>query len=154
MLSTKKLVYLVCSTLCLVSFAFADDAANSTPAASETPVHAKPKAQSSKKKAASSYVVKESIKKGISIDNMSGPRLAAAMGHYSRAKALLITAVREFDEGVKITNPDLLLNSDAWRKAVIDQASDLDKVLAPQARAPEGGVQYDGDARLLHEPRP
>ena len=97
---------------------------------------------------------KESIKKGVSIDQLEGPRLAAAIGHFSRARKLLIDAVYEFDAGLKIGNPDILINSDAWRRAVIEQASELDRVLSPQPAAPQGGIKYPGDSRLLSESKP
>lgn len=93
----------------------------------------------------------EVIKRGVSIDQLQGSRLSAAIGHYSRARHLLISAVNEFDAGLKIANPDILMNSDAWRKAVLEQASELDRVLAPQPAQPTGGIKYPGDSRLLTE---
>ena len=95
-----------------------------------------------------------SARKGVSIDQLEGPRLGAAMGHFSRARHLLISAVHEFDAGAKIANPDLLVNSDAWRKAVLAQASELDQVLSPQPAEARGGVKYPGDSRLLTESKP
>ncbi|NMC63318.1 MAG: hypothetical protein GYA55_09145 [SAR324 cluster bacterium] len=96
-------------------------------------------------------IAKESIKKGISIDEAQGSRLSAAIGHFSRARHLLISAVHEFDAGTKIANPDLLLDSNTWRKEVLRQASELEVVLAPQAAQAKGGIKYQGDSRLLTE---
>ena len=123
------------------------------PSFADAPASQKSKstAQHTKKATAEKGVAAESIKKGVSIDTLQGPRLAAAIGHYSRARALLISAVNEFDAGLKIANPDLLMNSDGWRRAVMDQASELDKVLSPQAASPTGGVKYPADSRLLSE---
>jgi len=99
-------------------------------------------------------VAMESIKKGVSIDELQGSRLAAAMGHFSRARHLLMSAIKEFDAGTKIANPDLLLDSNTWRKGVLFQASELEKVLAPQAAQAKGGIKYQGDSRLLTESKP
>lgn len=112
------------------------------------------KASSAAKQKASAPVSSrpsETVTKGLSIDSLQGPRLAAAMGFFSRAHSLLLSAVREFDQGLKIANPDLLMNSDAWRRSVLDQAVELEKVLSPSAAAPKGGVKYPGDSRLLSE---
>jgi hypothetical protein len=74
---------------------------------------------------------------------------AAAVGHYARARSLLIAALREFDQGYKLAKPDAIIDSKQWRDDLISRAEDLERVLAPQARASKFGVKYDADPRLL-----
>lgn len=78
-------------------------------------------------------------------------QLATAMGHFERARSLLIAAVQEFDRGLKLSNPSPLLKSSQWRNTVIDQAASLEKVLAPRPRTTESGIKFQADSRLLHE---
>lgn len=74
---------------------------------------------------------------------------SAAIGHYARARSLLIAAIREFDNGYKLAKPDAILNSKEWRSDVISRAEDLERVLAPQAKASKFSVKYEADPRLL-----
>ncbi len=138
----KRLATLTLSLLLFSSFALAETHEKSAPAASSGKTAVKTKSPP------------ESIKKGVSMDQLEGRRLAAAIGHFARARSLLIAAVHEFDAGAKIGNPDLLINSTEWRKVVISQASELERVLSPQPAEPKGGVKYEGDSRLLTESKP
>jgi hypothetical protein len=85
------------------------------------------------------------------VASASGERLASAMGHYARSRSLLISAIHEFDRANKLANPGALLNSEAWRAALIDRAEELEKVLDPQPRSSRSGVKFEGDSRLLGE---
>ena len=84
------------------------------------------------------------------LEQAKGEQLATAIGHFGRARSLLIAAIQEFDEGCKFANPKVLLNVETWRNNIMDRTEDLDRVLAPQARVTKGGVQYQSDTRLLH----
>lgn len=86
-----------------------------------------------------------------SIQRASSAQLASAAGHYARARSLLIAAVREFDQGLRAANPDVLIDSKEWRNSVLDRAEDLEKVLAPQPVATERGVHFNPDSRLMGE---
>ena len=86
----------------------------------------------------------------LGLETAQGEQLATAIGHFGRARSLLIAALQEFDQGCKFANPKILLNIETWRNNIIDRTEDLDRVLAPQARASKGGVQYQSDTRLLH----
>ena len=86
-----------------------------------------------------------------SLERAKGPKLSAAMGHYARARALLLSAIREFDKGYDIANPNAILDSNEWRSNLIERAKDLERVLDPQPRATNSGVRYDPDTRLLGE---
>jgi len=140
---TNILITIILSFGICVFQAFAEDSKPAT--------NAKPSTAQSIKKDSKVPIAKESIKKGISIDEAQSSRLSAAIGHFSRARHLLISAVHEFDAGTKIANPDLLLDSNTWRKEVLRQASELEVVLAPQAAQAKGGIKYQGDSRLLTE---
>ncbi len=85
------------------------------------------------------------------IERASGEKLATAVGHYARARSLLIAAVREFDKGAKLANPNVLLDSQQWRSTLIDRTQELDRVLDPQPRASRTGVRFEADTRLLNE---
>jgi hypothetical protein len=87
----------------------------------------------------------------LGIEAAKGERLAAAVGHYARARSLILAAIREFDSGKRLATPDVLLDSAEWRSSLIDRATELEKVLDPQPRITNGGVRYQPDTRLLGE---
>ena len=76
-----------------------------------------------------------------------------AVAHYARARALLISALHEFDTARKIARPDDLLDPVKWRNTLIDRAEDLERVLDPQPKATKGGIRFSPDPRLLPEAR-
>ena len=78
-------------------------------------------------------------------------QLETATGHYARTRALLLAAINEFDKGLKVANPDAIIDSNEWRATLIDRAHELEKILDPQPRATKGGVKYSADTRLLNE---
>lgn len=80
----------------------------------------------------------------------AGPEdLAAATGHYARTRSLLLAAIREFDAGYKLANPDALMDSQLFRETLLTRAKELEHVLDPQPRASKGGVRFNPDSRLL-----
>ena len=81
----------------------------------------------------------------------SGERLGQAIGHYGRARSLLIEAIREFDRGANLARPDALIDSQEWRLTLMGRAEDLEKILAPQPRASRTGVRFEADTRLLNQ---
>lgn len=81
----------------------------------------------------------------------SEERSQAAIGHYSKARALLIEAMREFEAGRQIARPDLLLNPDQWKSGVTAKADELTHVIAPQGRDTEGGVRFREHPSLLRK---
>ena len=83
------------------------------------------------------------------LENVNDEEMAAAVGHYARARSLLIAALNEFDSGMKIANPDSILDSRNFRSGLIDRAEELERILDPQPRATKGGVKYSADPRLL-----
>ena len=87
----------------------------------------------------------------VGIERAEGDKLSEATGHYARARSLLIAALREFDAGYKLANPNVLLNSAQWRATLVDRAQELDRVLDPQPRVSRTGVRFQTDTRLLNE---
>ena len=85
-----------------------------------------------------------------SLESAKGERLATAIGHYARARSLLIEALREFDRGRQVASPDVVLNTTDWRDSVAERAHDLEVILDPQPRATRGGVKFGADTRLLN----
>lgn len=87
----------------------------------------------------------------VTIEKANQKQLSTSVGHYARARRLLIEAIREFDSGVKIADPSSLLDATQWKNTLIDRAEDLDRILSPQPRLSNDGVQYPSDTRLLEE---
>lgn len=87
----------------------------------------------------------------VNLERAQGEELATAIGHYARARSLLLAAVREFDQGLKHANPQVLVDVKEFRNTLLDRAEDLEKILAPQPRATKRGVQFAPDSRLLGE---
>ena len=76
---------------------------------------------------------------------------AEAVAHYARSRALLVSALHEFDQARKIARPDELLDPTKWRNTLIDRAQDLERILDPQPKATKGGIKFSADPRLLPE---
>jgi hypothetical protein len=79
-------------------------------------------------------------------------RAAVARGHYSRARAMLLEALDEFEQGRKIARPDLFFNPETFRADIITRTEDIAKILNPQAAISIGGEQFKGSPELLTEP--
>lgn len=76
---------------------------------------------------------------------------ARAIGHYARARSLLIAALREFDIGMKVAEPSTLFDPSGWRDSIAQRATELERVLDPQPRSTSDGVKFSPDRRLLAE---
>jgi len=87
----------------------------------------------------------------VSLGQASQEESAEAVAHYARSRALLISAIHEFDTARKIAKADELLDSTKWRNTLIDRAEDLERVLDPQPKATKGGIKFSADPRLLPE---
>jgi hypothetical protein len=82
-------------------------------------------------------------KGGVSLQSAKGEKLSVAMGHYARSRALLISALREFDKGFQLVDPSALVDVDGWRNGVSMRAQELARVLDPQPRASRSGIRFD-----------
>jgi hypothetical protein len=76
---------------------------------------------------------------------------ARAIGHYTRARSLLLAALREFDAGTRVAELPTLIDPSGWRGTVAERAHELERVLDPQPRVTSGGVSFSPDRRLLAE---
>jgi hypothetical protein len=83
------------------------------------------------------------------IEVAEGSRLSAAVGHYSRARQLLLSALKEFDSGVKVASPEVLINIKEWRDSINDRAEDLERVIAPQPRVTKDGITYPSEITIM-----
>ncbi len=90
-------------------------------------------------------------RRSVSLGRADQETTAEAIAHYARSRALLMAALREFDEARKIAQPDDLLDPIKWRNTLIDRAEDLERVLDPQPKATRGGIRFSADPRLLPE---
>ena len=87
-------------------------------------------------------------------DEYASPeRTAAAVGHYARARSLLVQALDEFEQGRKIARPDLLLDSEEFRISLVSRAEELNRVLDPQPKVTRSGVRFKGAPDLVRDPR-
>jgi hypothetical protein len=76
---------------------------------------------------------------------------ARAVGHYTRARSLLLAALREFDAGTRVAELPTLIDPTGWRETVAERAHELERVLDPQPRITSGGASFSPDRRLLAE---
>lgn len=97
------------------------------------------------------FIVQSSYADSVNLGQASQEESAEAVAHYARSRALLISAIHEFDQARKIAKPDELLDSTKWRNTLIDRAEDLERVLDPQPKATKGGIKFSADPRLLPE---
>ena len=84
-------------------------------------------------------------------EQISQEQLSGAMGHFSRAKSLLNSAIMEFEKGKSKYDPSALIDTIEWKAVLVQKAKELETVLAPKPRESETGIKYDGDNRLLNK---
>src|SRR5262245_45071890 len=78
----------------------------------------------------------------------SEQRHAAAIGHYARARTMLVEALAEFEEARKLARPDLLVDPEEWRLNVISRTEELNRLLDPKPRVTRDGVQFRANKLL------
>lgn len=71
--------------------------------------------------------------------------------HFTRAKMLMLQALREFDAGVKANPQAGSINSDTWRRTVVNSAQELDRLISPKARESRSGARFEAMPQLLSE---
>lgn len=91
--------------------------------------------------------------RAVSLGQANQEQTAEAIGHYARARALIVAAINEFDKGRRIARPDDLVEPAKWRNTLIDRAEDIERILDPQPHVTKGGIKYSADPRLLPEAR-
>lgn len=85
------------------------------------------------------------------IARAEGEDLQTAIGHFARARSLLIAAVNEFDRGTGLVDPEAIMDVQRFRATLLDRSEELERILDPQPRVTRSGVQYSPDVRLLGE---
>ena len=83
---------------------------------------------------------------GLADQVASEERAAAAVGHYARARAMVVEALAEFEEGRKLAQPDILVDPESWRLSVISRTEDLNRLLDPQPRVTRSGVRFNSSS--------
>lgn len=91
--------------------------------------------------------------RAVALGQANQEQSAEAIGHYARARALIVAAINEFDKGRRIARPDDLVEPAKWRNTLIDRAEDIERLLDPQPHVTKGGIKYSADPRLLPEAR-
>lgn len=83
----------------------------------------------------------------------SAERTSIAIGHYARARALLVEALAEFERGREIARPDVLLDPEEWRLSLVSRTEELNRILDPKPRVTRSGVQYKANKMLIRRDR-
>jgi len=76
-------------------------------------------------------------------------RKNSAVGHYARARALLVDALAEFEQGRKYARPDMLLDPEEWRLSVISRTEELNRILDPKPKVTRDGVRFQANKLLI-----
>ena len=89
----------------------------------------------------------------------SEQRKNAALGHYARARTMLVEALAEFEQARKYAWPDMLIDSEEWRLSIISRTEELNRVLDPKPRVTRDGVRFKANTLLIRRekertPRP
>lgn len=80
-------------------------------------------------------------------------RSNAAVGHYARARAMLVEALAEFEQGRKYARPDMLLDAEEWRLSLISRTEELNRLLDPRPRISREGVRFQANKQLIRRER-
>ena len=83
------------------------------------------------------------------IERAEGATLSKAVGHWSRARAYLNLAVREFDKGTEFVDPDAVIDAKELRSQILEKIQILERVIDPQPRVTEEGVRYNAAPELI-----
>ncbi|MFN8391976.1 MAG: hypothetical protein U0136_16925 [Bdellovibrionota bacterium] len=79
----------------------------------------------------------------------SEQRRNAALGHWGRARAMLVEALAEFEQGNKYARPDMLINPEEFRLSIISHTEELNRLLDPKPKVTRDGVQFQASPRLI-----
>ncbi len=76
-------------------------------------------------------------------------RKNAAIGHYARARALMVDALAEFEQARKYARPDMLIDPEEWRLSVISRTEELNRILDPKPKVTRDGVRFQANKLLI-----
>lgn len=80
-------------------------------------------------------------------------RKNAAVGHYARARSMMVEALKEFEQGRRLARPDLLLDSEDFRLKLISLTEDLNRVIDPKPRITRDGAVFRANPRMVRRER-
>lgn len=83
----------------------------------------------------------------------SNQRTRAAIGYYSRSRAMMVQALEEFEQGRKLAGPDLLIDPEEWRLSVISLTEQLNRVIDPRPKVTGQGVVFRANPRMVRRER-
>ena len=83
----------------------------------------------------------------------SKERSNAAVGHYARARAMLVEALAEFEQARHYARPDMLLDAEEWRLSIISRTEELNRILDPRPRISREGVRFTANKMLIRRER-
>lgn len=79
----------------------------------------------------------------------SEQRKNAALGHYARARTMMVEALAEFEQARKYARPDMMLDPEEWRLSVISRTEELNRLLDPRPRVTLDGVRFQANKLLI-----
>ncbi len=79
----------------------------------------------------------------------SKERSNVAVGHYARARTMMVEALKEFEQGRRLARPDLLVDSEDFRLRLISLTEQLNRVVDPQPRVTRQGAIFRASPRLI-----
>ena len=79
----------------------------------------------------------------------SAERSSAAIGHYARARTMLVEALSEFEEARRLARPDMLIDVEQWRSTIVSRTEDLNRVLDPKPRVTRDGARFKANPSLI-----
>lgn len=79
----------------------------------------------------------------------SKQRSNVAIGHYSRARTMMVEALKEFEQGRRLARPDLLLDSEDFRLRLISLTEQLNRVVDPLPKTTRQGAIFTANPRLI-----
>ncbi|MCB0322075.1 MAG: hypothetical protein KDD69_00845 [Bdellovibrionales bacterium] len=83
----------------------------------------------------------------------SKQRANAATGHYARARAMMVEALKEFEQGRRLARPDLLVDSEDFRLKLISLTEELNRVIDPKPRITRDGAVFRASPRMVRRER-
>lgn len=89
----------------------------------------------------------------------SESRKNAAVGHYARARSMLVEALAEFEQAKKLARPDMLVDPEEWRLSIVSRTEELNRLIDPKPRVTRDGVRFQANQLLVRRekdrtPRP
>jgi hypothetical protein len=83
----------------------------------------------------------------------SKERTRAAVGYYSRARAMCVETLQEFEQGRKYARPDLLVDPEEWRLTLITLCEQLNPLIDPKPLVTRDGVAFRANPRMIRRDR-